>query len=903
MKKLITLTVLALSMTITGHAQKVRKTWDFRTGFSGATITNLNADMQQNGTSGNTSHWRNYEKDAATAGDASFWCADNGTATNSDGYGVTTVDGQQTVIPELEGLKIAGIKAKGFVICYNYSQSEDANSPSGMYPYGKSFLWLNGKGLSMSFTALKGETLRMGLESHKSTENRGLNISVDGQTVAPQSGNNTPKYYEDVEWTLPDDTPGVDDYCTVNITTTNGCHIYYIIVGEGDKPEDSLKKVAYIYSGTTDGDFAYRTIAGNTGNKVTAINASATTLTKDDLIGYDVTVVAPGIPADNANVAVLKEAMPWTPILNFNALLYNAWGYGEAITTADAFGVTAVPGNPLFSGMTLVSAEDAGLEPGNAGIVFTNGKNITAVKPGAYFANDDMIAHAASDHSQVVIHAHNIYHNGYLYLPYNAEALADAYNEGDATTMLIDNAINMLAGSKAKITSNPSPTFSLSYGNFLTTVKIESARPDATVYYTTNGDEPTVASRRYTEPFTVTEQTRVRAMAVSEGYHPSAVSDTIVRIYEQTKTPTIAIEEADDRSSVTLYCETPDHEIWYNFNGATDTLQSSKYNAPFIIRDHTTITTFATSKEYVRSEPLIREIFVKNDKVYIDEASHFDANYGSDKSNGAGLFSWGKAAVQDSIQTDKIIGTYIDADGVEQVTYEKIARQAETYPSDGTSDWVVKSNGQSVLWQNITPGKNPGDGSGYNPATAGDLDSLITKNDVQFYKFQSGQYNARIETTRKFKGPFNVLSFLGNASGTDNIQKMSVQVSTDGETWSRVGDTLVIANPQRLWSKFNVLYDATEEVYVRLAHVAGNSGAQCYDIYIMTEGEKSLALEKVLEEGYRKQVTGIADVKSTRSNTKVQAIFSINGTRMNSLQPGINIIRMTDGTTRKVLVK
>lgn len=901
MKKLITLS-LVLSMAMVGQAQKVRKTWDFRTGFSGATITNLNADMQQNGATGNESHWRNYEKDATKTSAGSFWCADNGTATNDDGYGIAVVDGRKVTIPELEGLKIANIKSKGFVINYDYTQADDANSPSGKYPEGKSFIWLNGKNLKMSFTALKGETVKMGLESHKVTEARGLNLVVDGTTLVPNSGNNTPKYYEDVEWTLPDDTPGVDDYCTVDIVSTNGCHIYYIIVGSGDDPSANLKKVAYLYTGTTDGDLAYQTITANPTNQVTAIDAASTTLTTTDLIGYDVTVVAPTLPADNANVAVLKEAMPWTPMLNLNAALYNAWGYGEATATTEAFGVTTQGTSPLFEGMPLVSAEDAGLEAGSNGIVFTNGTPITAIKLGDYFAKDDMLGTPSSDATLAAIHAHNIYHNGYLYLPYSAEALADAYNEGENTTKLIGNAVNMLAGSKADITNTPQPTFALSFGNLKTTVKLESVRPDASIYYTTNGEQPTTASTKYEEPFTVEAQTMVRAIAVSEGYNPSSVADSLVGIYEQTKMPVMTIAEADDRSTITLECDMAGSQVWYNFAGATDTLQSSKYTTPVEIRDHTTITAFATSAGYVQSEPLQREIFVKNDKVFIDQESHFDASYGADKSNGAGLFSWGKNAELDSIQGETVIGTYIDADGVEQPLYEKTARATEIYP-DASAEWVVKSNGQSVLWQNITPGTKPGDSSGYNPATAADLDTLITKNDVQFYKFQSGQYNARIESTRKFRGPFNVLTFLGNASGAGNVQKLAVQVSTDGTSWTQVGDTLTVANPQRLWSRFTVAYDEAQEVFVRLAHVAGNSGAQCYDIYILTEGEKSLAMEQQLQEGYLNQATGIADTRLKQTAATPQAIYTIDGTRLGTLRKGLNIVRMSDGTTRKVIVR
>ena len=58
MKKLFTLTFILLSLALGTNAQNIRKTWDFRTGFSATTITNLNTDMQQNGATGTTSRWR-----------------------------------------------------------------------------------------------------------------------------------------------------------------------------------------------------------------------------------------------------------------------------------------------------------------------------------------------------------------------------------------------------------------------------------------------------------------------------------------------------------------------------------------------------------------------------------------------------------------------------------------------------------------------------------------------------------------------------------------------------------------------------------------------------------------------------------------------------------------------------
>ena len=45
-----------------------------------------------------------------------------------------------------------------------------------------------------------------------------------------------------------------------------------------------------------------------------------------------------------------------------------------------------------------------------------------------------------------------------------------------------------------------------------------------------------------------------------------------------------------------------------------------------------------------------------------------------------------------------------------------------------------------------------------------------------------------------------------------------------------------------------------------------------------------------------------ADIESiTVSEPTIEAIYNIEGKRMNSMSRGLNILRMSDGTTRKVL--
>ena len=82
------------------------------------------------------------------------------------------------------------------------------------------------------------------------------------------------------------------------------------------------------------------------------------------------------------------------------------------------------------------------------------------------------------------------------------------------------------------------------------------------------------------------------------------------------------------------------------------------------------------------------------------------------------------------------------------------------------------------------------------------------------------------------------------------------------------------------------------------AHVLQQAKAGFYDIYLMNHGEKSIARENEL-------ATGIEEITNATANRKATpaAIYSINGTRLSTMQRGINIVKMSNGETKKVIVR
>lgn len=112
-----------------------------------------------------------------------------------------------------------------------------------------------------------------------------------------------------------------------------------------------------------------------------------------------------------------------------------------------------------------------------------------------------------------------------------------------------------------------------------------TADAGATIYYTTNGDEPTTTSTKYTAPFEVTKSgTTVKALAVAEGAENATAEATYTIkpdqpvFSEETKTfkdafnVTLSLPESTDATS----------KIYYAI-GATATAESSLYEGPINI--------------------------------------------------------------------------------------------------------------------------------------------------------------------------------------------------------------------------------------------------------------------------------------------------------------------------------
>lgn len=128
-------------------------------------------------------------------------------------------------------------------------------------------------------------------------------------------------------------------------------------------------------------------------------------------------------------------------------------------------------------------------------------------------------------------------------------------------------------------------------------VTLECATTDASIYYTTNGIDPTTSSTLYEAPFTLTHSATVKALAVKSDLVNSAVASAAFSVTAAPAVimPTLTPNGGSSVESVevTLACATEEATIGYTTDGSTPTHGSTVYADPFTLTSNTTVKAIA----------------------------------------------------------------------------------------------------------------------------------------------------------------------------------------------------------------------------------------------------------------------------------------------------------------------
>ncbi len=145
-----------------------------------------------------------------------------------------------------------------------------------------------------------------------------------------------------------------------------------------------------------------------------------------------------------------------------------------------------------------------------------------------------------------------------------------------------------------------SPTFDPAEGEFSDgfTLHLACATEGSTIYYTTDGSTPTTSSTLYNDAAGISinagANVTVKAIAVKNEVSSAVASATYT--YKNIASPMFAIASGSTvlyGESVGISCATDGAEVYYTTNGDTPTSASTKYTAPIVLTEATTIKAIA----------------------------------------------------------------------------------------------------------------------------------------------------------------------------------------------------------------------------------------------------------------------------------------------------------------------
>ena len=127
-------------------------------------------------------------------------------------------------------------------------------------------------------------------------------------------------------------------------------------------------------------------------------------------------------------------------------------------------------------------------------------------------------------------------------------------------------------------------------------VTISDGTPGATIYYTTNGASPTKSSTIYKSSIQLVASQTIKAIAIASGYAASAPASAAFVVKLTTAiAPVIAPASGTYGAAILVRITdtTPGATIYYTTNGATPTIESTKYTAAIKIAKNTTLKAIA----------------------------------------------------------------------------------------------------------------------------------------------------------------------------------------------------------------------------------------------------------------------------------------------------------------------
>lgn len=346
-------------------------------------------------------------------------------------------------------------------------------------------------------------------------------------------------------------------------------------------------------------------------NKGETLSVEISTETKDATIHYTTDGTTP----------TEASAVYSTPISVNNTTIVKAIAVKDNYNNSEVASATytMVDPNAKTGTISFASADQRISQDGNAqvwsndGITFTNNK---ASSQNAVVSNVNPVRLYAGSSITIECSAGNITKiefdcNTTAYATALKNSIGDAATvtvSDDKVTVILDGTSNSFTISdltaqvrldeltvtySAGATKPVAPTLTAG-GNFVGSKKIAIScdTEDATIYYTTDGSEPTESSEKYVVPFEINDTTTVKAIAINDFGESGVVTETYTRV---AAAPTITF---DGETKVVTIKAAEGTTVYYTLNGKTPNNNSDECPENITLKADATLKVIAYEGKY-----------------------------------------------------------------------------------------------------------------------------------------------------------------------------------------------------------------------------------------------------------------------------------------------------------------
>ena len=143
-------------------------------------------------------------------------------------------------------------------------------------------------------------------------------------------------------------------------------------------------------------------------------------------------------------------------------------------------------------------------------------------------------------------------------------------------------------------------------------VSLSCSTSGANIHYTTDGSTPGIMSNLYSAPFTISDTTTVKALAVKSGWDNSSIFTSTYTKRDIVATPVINASAITGGIQVSFTCSTASATIHYTTDGSIPTSSSQTYGTPFIVTQDTVVKAIATKTGMDDSQVASSTISISN---------------------------------------------------------------------------------------------------------------------------------------------------------------------------------------------------------------------------------------------------------------------------------------------------